>query len=40
MTFSINSPIVLRRTMGLKDFRESYDDLLGFGITIIVDFLK
>ena len=40
MTFSINLPIVLRRTIGLKDFEESYDDLLGFRITIVVDFLK
>ena len=40
MTFSINLPIVLKKTRGLKDFRKLYNTLLGFGITIIVDFLK
>ena len=40
MTFLINFPNVFRSTMGLKDFGESYDVLLGFGITIVVEFLK
>jgi len=33
-------PIVLRRTMGLKDLGESYDSLLGLGMIIKVDILK
>jgi len=40
MTFSISLPTVLRRTIGLKALGESYDFLLGLGITIIVDLLK
>jgi len=40
MTFLISLPIVLRRTMGLIDLGESYDFLLGLGITIIVEILK
>ena len=40
MTFSISLPIVFRRTIDLKDFGESYNNLLDFEITIIVDFLK
>ena len=40
MSFLINLPKVFRRTIGLKDLGELYNDLLGFGITIVVDFLK
>ena len=40
MTFSISLPIILRRTMGLNDLGESYDFLLGLGITIILEILK
>ena len=40
MTFLISLPIVFRRTIGLKDFGKSYDSLLDFRITTIVDFLK
>jgi len=40
MTFSMSFPKVLRRTMGPNDFRESYDSLLGFGMTIVVEVLK
>ena len=40
MTFSISLPIVLRRTIGLNDLGESYDFLLGLGITIVVEVLK
>ena len=40
MTFLISLPIVLKRTMGLNDLGESYNFLLGLGITIIVEILK
>jgi len=40
MTFWMSLPTVLRRTISLKALGESYDFLLGLGITIIVDFLK
>ena len=33
-------PIVLRRMMGLKDFRESYDSLLGLRMTMDIEILK
>jgi len=40
MTFLIDFPNVFRSTMDLKNFSESYNILLGFGITIVVEFLK
>ena len=40
MTFSISFPKELRSTMGLKDLGESYNALLGFGITMVIEFLK
>ena len=40
MTFSMSLLTVLRRTIGLKAFRELYDFLLGLGIMIVVDLLK
>ena len=40
MTFSINLPNVLSRTIGLNDLGESYDCLLGLGMTTIIDLLK
>jgi len=40
MTFLISLPIVLKRTIGLNDLGESYNFLLGLGITIIVEVLK
>ena len=40
MTFSISLTKVLRRIMGLNAFGESYNILLGFGITIVVEILK
>ena len=40
MTFSMRLPTVLRRTIGLKALGESYDFLLGLGITTVVDLLK
>ena len=40
MTFSISLPMVLKRTIGLNDLGESYDFLLGLGITIVVEVLK
>ena len=40
MTFSISLTKVLRRVMGLNTFRELYNILLGFGITIVVEILK
>ena len=40
MTFSMSLPTILRRTIGLKALRESYDFLLGLEITTIVDLLK
>jgi len=33
-------PIVLRRTIGLKDLGELYDSLLGLGMIMEVDVLK
>ena len=40
MTFSINLPNVLSRTIGLKDLEESYIFLFSLGITTVVDLLK
>ena len=40
ITFSMSLPRVLRRTIGWKAFRLSYDDLFGFGMTTVVDTLK
>ena len=40
MTFSISFPNVLRRTMGLNDFRELYDFLLGLRMMIVNEDLK
>ena len=40
MTFSMSLLTVLRRTIGLKALRESYDFLLDLGITTVVDLLK
>ena len=40
ITFLISFPSVFSSTIGLKDLGESYDNLLGLGIIIIVDFLK
>ena len=40
ITFLINLPIVLSRTMGLKDLGVLYDFLFGLGITTVVDLLK
>jgi len=40
MTFSMSLPIVLRRTISLNVLGESYDILLGFGITLVVEILK
>ena len=40
MTFSMSLLTVLRRTIGLKALGESYDFLLGLGITTVVDLLK
>ena len=40
MTFSMSFPKVLKRTMGLNYFGESYDSLLGFGMIIVVEVLK
>ena len=40
MTFLISLPKVLRRTIGLNAFRESYNILLDFDITIVVEILK
>jgi len=34
MAFSISFPKVLRRTMGLKNFGELYNSLLGLGIIV------
>ena len=33
-------PIVLRRMIGLKDFRELYDSLLGLKMTMDIEILK
>jgi len=40
ITFSINFSRVLRRTIGLNDLGKSYDFLLGFRMTIVIDVLK
>ena len=40
ITFSISLPIVLSRTIGLKDLGVSYDFLFGLGMATIVDLLK
>ena len=40
MTFLINLPNVLSRTIGLKDLGESYVFLFGLGIITVVDLLK
>jgi len=40
ITFLISLPIVLSRTIGLKDLGESYDFLLSLGIMTVVDILK
>ena len=40
MTFSISLSKILSKMIGLKDLGVSYKNLLGFGITIIVDVLK
>ena len=40
MTFLISFPKVLRSTIGLKDLGESYDALLGFGMIMVIEFLK
>ena len=40
MTFSISFPRVLSKTIGLNDLEESYNALLGLGMTTIVNLLK
>jgi len=40
MTFSINLPIVLSRTIGQKVLRKSYNFLLSLGIIMDVETLK
>ena len=40
MTFSISFPMVLSRTISLKDLGESYDFLLGLEIMIDIEVLK
>ena len=40
ITFLISFPSMLRSTIGLKNLGESYTVLLGFGITIVIEFLK
>jgi len=40
ITFLISLPIVLRKTIGLKNLGESYNDSLGLGITIVNKILK
>jgi len=40
MTFSMSFPRVLRRMMGLNNFGKSYDFLLDFGMTIVIEVLK
>jgi len=40
MTFLISLPTVLRRMIGLNALGESYNILLGFGITMVVEILK
>ena len=40
ITFSISLPIVLSRTIGLKDLGVSYDFLFSLGIATVIDLLK
>ena len=40
ITFSISFPMILSRTIGLKDLEESYNFLLGLEMTMNVDVLK
>lgn len=40
MTFLISFPRVLSKMISLNDLEESYNALLGLGMTTIVDFLK
>ena len=40
MTFSMSFPMVLSRTISLKDLEELYNSLLGLEITMDVDVLK
>ena len=40
MTFLISFPNMLRKTMGLKDFRELQDSLFSLGMMIVVEYLK
>jgi len=40
MTFLIDLPNVLSRTIGLNDLGKLYDSLLGLGMTTIIDLLK
>jgi len=40
ITFSISLPSMFKRTIGLNDLGVSYDTLLGFGITMVIDVLK
>ena len=40
ITFSMSLPRVLRRMIGWKAFRWSYNDLFGLDMTIVVDTLK
>jgi len=40
MNFSISLPTVLSKTIGLKDFGESYDVLFSLGIMTVIDLLK
>jgi len=40
MTFSISLPNMLSSTIGLNDLGESYDALLGLGITTVINLLK
>ena len=40
ITFLINLPSILSKTIGLNDFGESYDVLLGLEIIIVDDLLK
>ena len=40
MNFLISLSIVFRNTIGLNNLGESYNDLLGFGIIIVIEILK
>jgi len=40
MTFSMSLPNVFNKMIGLKDLGELYNDLFGFGMTMVVDILK